>query len=207
MRRAGVQHQELPEVVAHRAGLDQAQDREADALVEHLGGGRVVGARRAAADVGLVRPVAGEPDEPAAGEDRPGDHPVRQVVATGLPRVVEEIDVAFLHRVAEIAQDRAHPEPAAPGMDRDAVGLAHDLAVRPGDEAGEIVRLAEDRAAGGADHHPAHLVRDVVEAVLGQRQNDGVEVRLGHGRASRGASWSARADHPRLVSWSAVDEE
>ncbi|MCY4547662.1 MAG: hydantoinase B/oxoprolinase family protein, partial [Defluviicoccus sp.] len=38
-----------------------------------------------AADVGLVRPVAGEPDELAAGEDRPGDHPVRQMVAARRP--------------------------------------------------------------------------------------------------------------------------
>ena len=35
--------------------------------------------------------------------------------------------------------------------------------------------LAEDRRARRARHHPAHLVRDVVEPVLHQRQGDGIE--------------------------------
>ncbi len=41
----------------------------------------------------------------------------------------------------------------------------------------EVVALAEDRRARGARHHPAHLVRDVVEPVLHQRQGDGIEGR------------------------------
>ena len=171
---ARVEQQQLPQVGAHRAALDQLQDGQADALVEDLGGGRVVGAGRAAADIGLVGAVAGEGDQRAADEHRPRDHPVGQVVAARFVGIVEQEHVLRLDAAGEVAQDRAHREAAAAGVDRDAVGLADQRAARVGDEAGEVVALAEDRRARGARHHPAHLVRDVVEPVLHQRQGDGI---------------------------------
>ncbi len=63
---ARVEQQQLPEVFAHRAALDQLQRRQTDAFVEDLGGLRVVGSGRAAADIGLMRAVAREGDQPAA---------------------------------------------------------------------------------------------------------------------------------------------
>jgi hypothetical protein len=97
------------------------------------------------------------------------------MVAAGFPRVVQQIDIALGQLIAEIAQDGADAEPAAAGMDRDAVGLADDLAGRACDEAGKVMRLAEDRTARRAHHHPAHLVGDMIEAVLRQREDDGIE--------------------------------
>ena len=78
----------------------------------------------------------------------------------------------------EVAQDRPDRKTAAPGVDRDPVGLGDQPAVRPAHEAGEVVGLAEDGAARGAYHHLAHLPGDVVQAVLGEGELYGVE---GHG--------------------------
>ena len=125
-----------------------------------------------------VRPVAGERDSPVLDEHRARDDPVRQVVAPCQPRVVEHEHVAGLDVVLEVAQHRAHRESAAAGVDRDAIGLGDQPAVRPAHEAGEVVGLTEDGAARGAHHHVAHLPGDVVQAVLGERELYGVE---GHG--------------------------
>ena len=144
--------------------------------MEDLGRRRIVGAGRTAADIGLVGAVAGEGHQLGPDEHRPRDHPVRQVVAARRIGIVQQEHVLGRDGVLEVAQDGAHREAAAAGMDRDAVGLADQGAARVGDEAGEIVALAEDRRARGARHHPAHLVRDVVEPVLHQRERDGIEV-------------------------------
>ena len=64
---------------------------------------RVVGAGRATADVGLVGAVAAEGDAPVADEHRARDDPVGQVVAAGLPGVVQHEDVAGLDVVFEVA--------------------------------------------------------------------------------------------------------
>ena len=171
---AGVEQQQAPQLVARLAALDQLQDRQADAFVEDLGGCRIVGPRGATADIGLVGTVAGEGCKHAANEHRSSDHPVRQVVAAGGVGVVQQEHVFLFDRVLEIAQDGAHGEAAAAGMDRNAVGLADQRAAGIGDEAGKVVALAEDRRARRARHHPAHLVRDVIEPVLHEGQGDGM---------------------------------
>ncbi len=172
---AGVEHEEAPQVVARPAALDQLQHRQPDAFVEDLGGRRIVGARRAAADVGLMGAVAGEGDQRSGREHRPRDHPVRQVIAARGVGIVQQEHVFGFDGILEVAQDGAHGEAAAAGMDGNAVGLADQDAARVGDEAGEVVALAEDRRARRARHHPAHLVRDVVQPVLHQRQGHGIE--------------------------------
>ena len=148
--------------------------------MEDLGGLAVVGAGRAAADVGLVRAIAGEGDQAVADEDRRGDHPVGQMVAAGNIGIVHQEDVAFGDVVAERRDQGAHGKAAAGGMRRQAFGLADDVAVAAGDEAGEVVRLAEDRAERRLLHHPSHLPADMVETVLRQREQDGIDVSLVH---------------------------
>ena len=79
-------------------------------------------------------------------EHRPRDHPVGQVVAARGVGIVEQEHVLGLDAAPrEVAQHGAHREAAAAGVDRDAVGLADQGAARVGDEAGEVVALAEDR--------------------------------------------------------------
>ena len=106
----------------------------------------------------------------AGGVDLPED----ELAAIPLRALVPDADAAE-YRAFETTM-LCHGEAAAAGMDRNAVGLADQSAARVGDEAGEIVALAEDRRARGARHHPAHLVRDMVEPVLHQCKRDGIEV-------------------------------
>ena len=102
---ARVDEQQLPEVVAHRPPVDQLHHGQADALVPDLGGLGIVGAGEAAADVGLVRPVAAEAGKPAAigsDEDRTGDHPVGQMVAARDVGVREDEHVLRIDPASEI---------------------------------------------------------------------------------------------------------
>ena len=148
--------------------------------MEDLGGRGIVGAGSAAADIGLMGAVAGEGDHLALDEHRARDHPVRQMVAAGGVRVVQQEHVFRFDRVLEVAQDGAHGKAAAAGMDRNAVSLADQGAARVGDEAGKVMALAEDRRARRAGHHPAHLVRDVIQPILHKGQGDGIERSRAH---------------------------
>ena len=187
LRGARVREQQTPQVAAGLAARDELEGGQSHPLLPGVVGERVVGAGRPAADVGLVGAVAAERDAPAVDEHRARDDPVGQVVAAGLPGVVQHEDVAGLDVVFEVAQHRAHREAAPAGVDRDPVRLRDQPAVRPAHEAGEVVGLAEDGAARGAHHHLAHLPGDVVQAVLGEGELDGVEGRhVGGRRSSRG---------------------
>ena len=187
LRGARVREQQPPQVAAGLAARDELEGGQPHSLLPGVVGERVVGAGRAAADVGLVGPVAAERDTPTADEHRARDDPVGQVVAAGLPGVVEHEDVAGLDVVGEVAQHRAHREAAPAGVDRDPVRLRDQPAVRSAHEAGEVVGLAEDGASRGAHHHLAHLPGDVVQAVLGEGELDGVEGCHVRGRHSGGA--------------------
>ena len=157
-RRAAVEQQQLPEVVAHFATLEQFQRWQADAFMEDLGGLGIVGAGRAATDVGLMRPVAGPGRQLPIDEYRAADHPVRQMIATGDVRIVRQEDVVRFDPPGESVNKGAHGEATTAGMDRNAVGLADQGAAGIGNETGKIMALVEDRAARGARHDEAHLV-------------------------------------------------
>ena len=58
--RAAVQQQELPQILADLALAVELERWQANALVPDFGRSWVEGAGRSAADIGLVRPVAGE---------------------------------------------------------------------------------------------------------------------------------------------------
>ncbi len=143
--------------------------------MEDLLGFRIVGARRAATDIGLVCADAGQRDQLIVAEDRPHDHPVRQMVPARDIGVAQQECIVGRHVTAKSVQQRARREPAAAGMDRNAVRLGYDDAAGVGQEAGEIMRVVEDRAARRTRHDPSHLLGDVIQTVLHQRQCDRVE--------------------------------
>ena len=175
MGSAGVEHEETPQTVVDLPAARKLHHRQADALVEDLGGGWIVGACRSAADVGLMRAVAGEGDERAIDDHRPGDDPIGQMVAAGNVRIAQDEDVSFGDVAAEHFQQRSDRKASSARVDGNAIGLRYERAICIGDEAGEVVGLVEDRAARGAHHHPAHLAGDMIEAVLHQRQRDRIE--------------------------------
>src|SRR3546814_16214131 len=82
-------------------------------------------------------------------------------------------------------------------MRRDAVRLGEELAAGRTQEAGEVVALTEDRAARGPRHHPSHVEGAVVELLLDDRAQDGIESRLldqDRKREGEGKSVSVRVD-------------
>ena len=198
-RRARIDEQQFPDVVAHLAFIHQFEHRKSNPLVPDLRRFRVVGTGQAPADVGLVGAVAAEARDHrlvviAVYEDRPSDHPIRQVIAARHVGIGEHEDITRLETAPEPAEQRPYREAASAGVDRDSVGVGDQRPVGRGDEATEVVRLAEDRAAGGPRHHPTHMPCDLVQAVLHQRQHDRIEaLRLGslattcvHGALGRG---------------------
>ncbi len=151
---------------------------------------RVVGAGQPAPNIGLMRPVATEPSDNrftsgSVNPDGPADHPIRQVVAARHIRVGENEHIAGLHAPAKAAEQRPHRKSAPTGVDRDAVGVGYQGAIGRGNVATEVVRLAEDRATRGAGHHPAHVPADLIQAILHQGQDNGVE-------GNRDAVWRRR---------------
>jgi len=173
--RARINQQELPDVFADLAPLDDAERWQPDPFMKDLGSLGVDGPRRAASDIRLMTTVTGESHKLTFGEGGLGYHPVGQVISIGNVRVIGEEDVAVMDVVAEGFDERPHRESAVAALDRYAVGLTDQRAFCVGDEIGEVVILAEDRAVRRAQHDLSHAPRDVVETVLGQRENDGVD--------------------------------
>ena len=171
-----VDEEQLPEVAPNLSSFggptfDQLQHRKTNALMPDLGGLRVVRAGDPTADVGLVGTVAAEPDE-VRGKDRPGDDPIGEVVPTGYVGIGEKKDVVGRDVVAPAIDQGSHREPTASGVDRKPIGIGDERAVGAGDEAREVVRLAEDRAAGSSGHDPAHVLADLIQALLHQGKDD-----------------------------------
>jgi len=83
LRRAAIDEQELPEVVANDTAFDQLEHRQPDAFLPDLGGFGVIGAGQASADVVLMSSIAAEPDQTVVHKDRSSDNPIRQMIATG----------------------------------------------------------------------------------------------------------------------------
>ena len=180
LRRAGVDEQQFPNVIAHRAFVDQLHYGEANAFVPDLRRLGVVRAREPAADIRLVRPVAAEARQHRVPlgplhPDRPTDHPVGEMISSRNIRVGENEHIARLHSIPKPAQQRPDPETPTAGVDRNPVGIGNQRAVGRGDETAEVVRLAEDGAARGAGHDPPHVPADLIESVLHERQHDGVQ--------------------------------
>jgi hypothetical protein len=133
-----------------------------------------------------MRPVGGEPDEEILREDRADHRPVGQMIAAGIVGIVEDEDVTVMDVAGKILEQPAQTETAGAGVDRDAIRLAHDVAVGVADEAGEVVTLTEDRAARRARHHPAHGARHVIDLLLSERQLDRIGAAVpSHSAASR----------------------
>src|SRR5215471_1819017 len=61
-------------------------------------------------------------------------------------------------------------------MERDPIGLRDDGTLRVRNEAGEIMRVAEDRAPRCPQHNDSHLLRDMVQPVLNDRKADWIEL-------------------------------
>ena len=116
-----VQHDQVEHVLAQPARLVEPERRDPDALLPDLGGARVVGAVRGAADVALMRAVDRPERQPVAIEHRHERGQIRQVVAA-VVGVVEQEHVArpdvaakvVVHRTRRPRAARRHGSARAP---------------------------------------------------------------------------------------------
>ena len=149
--------------------------REAQTLLNHLGGTRREAARHHAAG---VRPVAcvREPGEVRAlVEERPGEAHVHQVGAAEVG-VVDGEDVALAHGGLGGDQVLGRELHRADEDRQPQLALGDELAVLPGiDAVGAVEALRDDRAEGRADEGEVHLVADLLQAALHHAESDGIE--------------------------------
>ncbi len=110
------------------------------------------------------------------------------LIAHGEDVVVED-DVALVDVVAEVLDDVLADRLQGEGQDGQILLLLEHVAggvVEPGHE---VTRLAEDGRPGGARHRDGHLLRDALQALLEDRDQDAVD-----GDATPGGrrTWDAR---------------
>ena len=130
-------------------------------------------------------------------EHRPRDDPVGQVIAAGHVGVRQQEHVLWVDASLVTLQERPNCKAAPAGVNGDAVGVGDQRSVRSRHVTGEIVALAEDRAARGTRHDPAHVLADLVEPVLHDCEHDRVQpefIRRSRRLAVRPAAGSTRLD-------------
>jgi hypothetical protein len=181
---ADVEHDHLVDVLAPPTLLVELQWRDADALLENLGGAGVVGSVRRPADVALVRAVDGPEHHPLAVEHRHEGGQVGQMVAAEVG-VVEQVDVARPYLPLEELVDRLGRKRQRTDVDGHMLGLGDQPPVGIAQRRREIPARVQDLRVGGAQHGLAHLLDDGAKAVLDHRHGDRIDGRA-HGRVALG---------------------
>src|SRR5262249_60222331 len=89
--------------------------------------------------------VAAEGEQFTTHEYGTNDRIIGKMIAAGLIGIVENVHVAVDDLACKMLQHGLDRKAAAAGMDRQSIGLRHDIAAGVADKAGEVMRLAEDR--------------------------------------------------------------
>ena len=182
---ADVEHDQLVDVLAPHALVVEFQRRDAEAFLEDLGGGGVVGAVRGAADVALVRAVDRPEGKAVAVEHRHERRQVRQVIAAPIG-IVEQVDIARTDRaLEEIVHGPGRIRQRA-DVDRHMLGLRDQATLGVAQRGGEVAARIEDLRVGGPQHGLAHLLHDGVQPVLDHGDGDRIDDNA-HAAASPGA--------------------
>ena len=177
-RRAGVGADQRLHVAVDLAAAQDLERRDQQALLKEVGGIAAVGARDLAAEVGLVRDVADEADDPLAHEHRRDDGDVGRVVLAGLVGMVDDEGVARLDRIAKAPADFVHLRRQRPDMQRLRNALRHHAALAVEDREGEILALLDDGGIARAQHVERELAGDLERGLVDDFEIDGVHWRV-----------------------------
>ena len=169
----------LAQIERLHVGVDlaAAQDferRNQQALLKEIGGIAAVGSRNLAAEVGLVRDVADEADDPLAHEYRRDDGDVGRVVLAGLVGMVDDEGVARLGRIAEAPADLVHLRRQRSDMQGLRNALRHHAAGVVEHREGEILALLDDGGIARAQHVERELAGDLQRGLIDDFEVDGV---------------------------------
>ncbi len=162
------------------APLEEAHGRQAQPLLlDRRGGGREAAGHRAAG-VGPVPGVGQPAPDPAVAIERPGEAHIHQVGAAQIG-IVDDVDVAGRGlggpALADHLDQRGGRILHGADEDRQAPGALRDqrAVLRRIDPVRAVVRLGDHRREGGAREGQVHLVADLLQAGLDDRQGDRVE--------------------------------
>ena len=149
--------------------------REAQTLLNHLGGTRREAARHHTAGVGPVTCVRQPGEVRALVEERPGEAHVHQVGAAEVG-VVDGEDVALVHGGLGGDQVLGRELHRADEDRQPQLALGDELAVLARvDAVGAVEALRDDGTEGRADEGEVHLVADLLQAALHHAESDGIE--------------------------------
>ena len=177
-RHARVRRQDIDDVLVHAPAGDELHRREQGSFLEALGRLRIIPAGHVAAD---VEPMSGggEPAEQhLAAEDRPHEAEIVEMRPPGV-RIVEQEGVAGGEPAVapDLVDHRLDRERHGADEDRQALGPLDErrAARRMVDAVAGIAGFGDDRVEGRAVERRVHLVGDLLEPALEDRQRDGVE--------------------------------
>ncbi|MCY1300720.1 hypothetical protein D9M70_502970 [compost metagenome] len=176
-RVARVRSDEVGDVLAEAAAIEEPDRRDTHTLLEHFLRSHIEGARHAAAK---VRPVAiglAEGDDPAIDEDRTDQPDVVEMRATRV-RVVDRIDIARMHVTVEGPNDVLAGEMQRADMHRNIlVSLRRRVALGIVQRARKIA-VVDDEGIAGPQYLLGHLVDAGDEGVLQHLEGHRVKVLL-----------------------------
>ena len=152
--------------------LEQLHHGQPQALEIDLADAAGDAARRDAAEIGMVRDVADEPDKLAVVKRRRNGVEIHDVLAAAIG-IVGDDHVARREVFRSKGFDQlTHGDLEAGEQARRVMRLRDRLPRRIGDHAGDVLDLGDDGRASGAHQRVAHLVGDLLERVADHLHGD-----------------------------------
>ncbi len=185
---AQVGQQEVALLLVDAVGGEEAQRRDAHALLPGLGRGGEIAAGPGASDVAPVGQADGEGEQTAFEEDRPDRLHVGQMVAADLGQV-EEPDIARLQALGgDTFEELLHREAHDAEMDRDVAALGDQVALVVGEGRRQVTGLAQQRRASRAHDHERHLLGGGRQRMPDHLDGEGIDA-VPHRASSRIQRW------------------
>src|ERR1700735_375832 len=147
-RVSDVERQQVEQIVAQPPGLIEPDWRNPQSLLKDLGGTRVVGAMRGAADIALMGTNDGPEQTPLTIEERHERGEVGQMAAAVIG-IVEQDDIARLDVLESFLDGERRPAQRA-DMHGYVIGLRDQPPPGVADRQREIAARVEDLRIGGA---------------------------------------------------------
>ena len=174
-RAAQVGEQEVELLLVDAVGREQAQRRDAHALLPGLGRGGEVAARPGAADIAPMGEAHGKGEEAAFEENGTDRLHVGQVVAAHLGQV-EVPDVTRLQALGRHAfEEFLHREAHDAEMNRNVAALGDQVALVVGEGRRKVARLAQQRRARRAHDDERHLLGRCRQRMADDFDGEGID--------------------------------
>ena len=160
-------------VFARNAPLAEQDGRHAQPFLPNFRRPGVIATMRGTADIRVMRAHHRPEHDAPFGKDRHNGGEVRQM-RPAMIGVVQQIDIAFLYAIAKGIAHCLHGKGHGADMHRDVIRLRHQPRFGITQRDGEIARRVQDLRIGGAQHRLPHFLHNGAEAVIEDRERDGI---------------------------------